>query len=391
MENKMRVLLVDNKSIGAPNILNAMRELQWELKVLQEDIDGRRRIPELEEKLTQCFKEAEYDFLFSFNFHPVLAEVCHQNGVRYVSWVYDSPQVALYSYTMVYDTNYVFLFDYEQFRELRDIGLTRVYYMPLASNTLSQVTGGEKKVFPHMPISFVGSLYNEEKNDLYKKLDGVSEYTKGYLDALIDAQRKIYGAYILQEGLTSEILKECQRVCPYNEKNNKGVETAAFIYADYFMARKVTALERVEALSRLSEEHDVYLFSYYKQEQLKRVHQMGSVNYYFDMPEVFRKSDINLNMTLKSIKTGIPVRVLDIMGAGGFVLTNYQVEMEEYFKAGVHYDYYASLEELEEKASFYLKNEAVRKKIALEGYKKTAEEFNYTTKIQQICEIVMKN
>lgn len=387
----MKVLLVDNKSIGAPNILNAMRELQWELKVLQEDIDGRRRIPELEEKLEQCFKEKSYDFLFSFNFHPVLAEACHQSSVRYVSWVYDSPQVALYSYTMVYDTNYVFLFDYEQFRELRDIGLSRVFYMPLASNTLAQAVGETQKTFPVMDISFVGSLYNETKNDLYKKLDGVSAYTKGYLDALIDAQRKIYGAYILQEGLTPVIIQECQRVCPYNENNSRGVESAAYIYADYFMARKVTALERLEALERLSRNHNVYLFSYYKQEQLKNVHQMETVNYYFEMPEVFRKSKINLNMTLKSIKTGIPVRVLDIMGAGGFVLTNYQMEMEQFFQAGVHYDYYASMEELEEKAAFYLRHDDLRKKIALEGYKKTAEEFNYSKKIKEICEIVMNN
>lgn len=386
----MKVLLIDNKSIGAPNILNAMREMQWQLKVLQEDIHG-RRIPELEERIEQCFKETSYDFLFSFNFYPVLAEVCHRKGVRYVSWVYDSPQVALYSYTMVYDTNYVFLFDYTQFRELRDIGLSRVFYMPLASNTLVQVSGGEQKKFPDMPISFVGSLYNEQKHDLYRKLEGVSEYTKGYLDALIDAQRKIYGGYILLEGMTPAVVEECKRVCPYNDNNSEGVESAAYIYADYFLARKVTALERLEALERLSEKQDIYLFSYHKQEQLKKVHQMGEVNYYFEMPEVFRKSKINLNITLKSIKTGIPVRILDIMGTGGFVLTNYQAEMEQFFQAGVHYDYYASMEELEEKAAFYLNHDAVREKIALEGYKKTAEEFNYPQKLKEICAIVMEH
>ena len=37
------------------------------------------------------------------------------------------------------------------------------------------------------------------------------------------------------------------------------------------------------------------------------------------MPEVFRKSKINLNITLRSIISGISLRVYDILGAGGSV------------------------------------------------------------------------
>ena len=38
---------------------------------------------------------------------------------------------------------------------------------------------------------------------------------------------------------------------------------------------------------------------------------------------MFANSKVNLNITLRNIKTGIPLRALDIMGAGGFLLTNY--------------------------------------------------------------------
>ena len=383
----MKILFIDNKSVGAPNIIQAMRMKGWEVTPVQTDIDG-RRMPELEDALTRKLQEQNYDFLFSFNFFPVLAEVCHQTGVSYVSWTYDSPIVALYSYTMVYDTNYVFLFDYEQYRELKEIGLNRVFYLPLASNTLYEILPESGIIYPPMEISFVGSLYNEEKNDLCKKLEGISPYAKGYMDALIDAQKKIYGAYILQTCMTQKLIDEFQSVCPYEENNSSGVETAKYIYADYFLARRVTSLERIEVLDRLSKKHEVSLFSNCSAKELDHVHNMGSVNYYYDMANVFRKSSINLNITLKSIKSGIPQRMMDIMGAGGFLLTNYQTEMEWYFEAGVHYDYYSSMEELEEKAAYYLAHPQVSEKIARQGYEVVAKEFNYDKKLDEIVQIV---
>ena len=61
--------------------------------------------------------------------------------------------------------------------------------------------------------------------------------------------------------------------------------------------------------------------------ELPNVINMGSVDYYDMMPYVFKCSDINLNITLRSIKTGIPLRAMDIMGAGGFLMSNYQVDL----------------------------------------------------------------
>lgn len=97
----MEIYLIDNKSIGAPNLADAMRKKGWQVKTRQTDIDGRRRIASLEEELEKEIKQARYDYLVSFNYYPVLAEVCYRCGLKYISWVYDSPLVALYSYTMV--------------------------------------------------------------------------------------------------------------------------------------------------------------------------------------------------------------------------------------------------------------------------------------------------
>ena len=56
-------------------------------------------------------ENTNFDFCFSYNFFPLVAECCHRHNLKYISMVYDSPFVKLYSYTITYPTNYVFIFD----------------------------------------------------------------------------------------------------------------------------------------------------------------------------------------------------------------------------------------------------------------------------------------
>lgn len=100
---------------------------------------------------------------------------------------------------------------------------------------------------------------------------------------------------------------------------------------------------------------------------LEKTRGHGYIDYYTQMPEVFANSKVNLNISLKAICTGIPLRVIDVMGCGGFVLSNYQKEILEYMHPGVDCEVYESLEDAYYKVEFYLKNEKIREKIARNG------------------------
>ena len=56
-----------------------------------------------------------------------------------------------------------------------------------------------------------------------------------------------------------------------------------------------------------------------------------------------------LNLTLRSITSGIPLRALDILGCGGFLLSNYQPELCEYFTPDVDFVYFNDMDDLEQK------------------------------------------
>ena len=110
----------------------------------------------------------------------------------------------------------------------------------------------------------------------------------------------------------------------------------------------------------------------------------GLLKYYEEMPFVFRHSHLNLNITLKDIRSGIPLRALDIMGSKGVLLSNYQPELAEWFQDNMDVILYGSLKEALDKMDFYLKHEDLRKKIALNGYWKVKRYFSYEERIRQI-------
>ena len=119
-----------------------------------------------------------------------------------------------------------------------------------------------------------------------------------------------------------------------------------------------------------------------------KIHSMGPVKYLDEMPCVFRCSKLNLNPTLKSIQSGIPLRALDIMGAGGVLLSNFQPELAEYFEDGQDLILYSSMEEAVDKASYYLQHDELRKILAENGYRKVKEFFTYPDRIQKMLETV---
>lgn len=113
----------------------------------------------------------------------------------------------------------------------------------------------------------------------------------------------------------------------------------------------------------------------------------GSVNHREEMPMVFKQSRINLNITLRSIKSGIPLRGFDILGAGGFLLSNYQPELLDLFVPDEDFVYYESREDLLQKVDYYLCHEDERQAIARNGHDKVAAKHTYRHRVREMLDI----
>lgn len=331
-------------------------------------------------------------FSFSFNYYPEISIACKELSVKYVSWVYDSPHINVYSYTVINECNYIFLFDEALYLELHNGGIRTVYYLPLAVNTdrMEQLDFECQNSTLDKDISFVGALYTESSKQLFDRMSQLDDYYRGYIDGLIDSQKLIYGANIIEDMLNEDVLAALEKVYP-SDPDSLFAMSSKQIYSEYILLREVTSRERREAISRLGNKHTLDLYTHDKKVSDIGIANHGKIDYYDEMPYVFRTSKININISLRSIKTGIPLRVLDIMSNGGFLITNYQSEMDYYFEPGVDYVYYEDMNDLEAKVTYYLEHDDERKLIASNGCNKVRDIFCYTNAINSILDIVNGN
>ena len=212
---------------------------------------------------------------------------------------------------------------------------------------------------------------------------------KGYLDAIVGAQKQVYGCNFLETVLTSPVMERIKKTVPLMEEKGERYDSAEWDFANYYLAMRVTADEREDILQAMSERFDVALYTTGKTPTLPKVRNLGNLDYYTEAPYAMKCAKINLNITVRSIQTGIPLRVLDIMACGGFVLSNYQLDMAEEFMPNEEFVYYESVDDAMEKAEYYLKNEDERKRIAMNGYKKVKEKHDFQSKWEHMISIVM--
>lgn len=385
----MNILFLDWPCFGRTDFLNFFSERHDSVTLFSHADYELRKSDSFLAALYSVLENQQFDFCFSYNFFPLMATACYKCNIKYVSFVYDSPQVKLYSYTVTYPTNYIFLFDSSLVTQFQKEGVSTFYYMPLPVNA-NRIHSLLQKPYDSArlsaDVSFVGSLYNENHN-LYDSLRGISSYTKGYLDAIMQAQSHVYGYNFLEECLTSAITAELQNAAHY-QKNPDGVESLSFIFSDYYLCRKLTSMERINILTDVASHFPLKIFTPNKNYVIPNASNMGAADYLAETPYIFHDSKINLNITLRSIKSGIPLRCMEIMSCGGFLLTNFQSDFFKHFVAGEDFVYFESNDDMLQKIDYYLTHEKERTSIAESGYQKVVKNHSYETIFQQIFNII---
>lgn len=342
---------------------------------------------------SKILHEGHFDVAMSFNFWNSIALACDKEHVPYIAWGYDSPLSAKIEKSLHYPMNHLFVFDKAQLVYYRKKGFENVYHLPLAVDTKRldkiRLSSEERQLFT-ADISFVGNMYGSD----YQKLQCVlTDYEKGYFESLIETQYQIYGDYFISDLISDEMLDSMQErikdeVKYWSNSVGKAPKIEFRRWVEMLIAKEVTRRERLLIVSTLSKRHQFKFYSANPEKLLTDVDYKGTVASHSGAPKVFKASKINLNMTYKQITVGMPLRVLDIMGAGGFLMSNYQEELVENFRPGVDCVIYESVEDAIEKAEYYLTHEDERLEIAHNGHE-AVKRFSYENQLDKMFGIVL--
>lgn len=393
-DNGINILYVETNEIKLLDIPRVLDEMGYHVfrATFEMKIQGFEQ--KVCRKITAAIDNFVIHCVISYDFIPTIAEACMETGIPYIAWVYDAPQKELYTHYALYPCNYIFAFDKEQVCRLQNIGIRQVYHMPLAVhvNKINMVleTMEKNREFRYVDdISFIGQLYKVENEDvLFAHMDKkiVDELSSNIDDCFMKWNKNIRMHGLMSEKCIQyfEELEnhKVKKMYPYMEEG--------FYYEAAFLSRVVANRERVAILNGLAEKYNVHLYTNDTNTTQLSKHVKVSDGLSYDvLTKIYKESKINLNITLHCIETGIPQRVFDIMAAGGFLLTNYQEEIEEFFVPGEDLVVYHDEQELMELVAYYLEHEGERERIAQNGQTKVLANHGYHIKLKKAFEVVM--
>ena len=354
----MKVLYCSWYENSQEDLENALNKITDEVIVIEHKVREYLGIDESVRQEIISIVENGIDMIISFDFFPALS---HKEAYN--------------------KCNRIFLFERDGVKLLSQYNINNVYYSSLAVDIdrldLQLGTDISNTEYEY-DVSFVGNMNSNLNNILM--LDEIPQYYEGYINGLAQAQQKIYGYNIVNEIINDEFVGEyLKAVCA--DMDNFVIPHKHILSSQ--INKYITGMERVNLLKTIANEYNLDVFTGNDNLAIPKAIIHKSIDYYSEMPRVFRKSRINLNVTLRSITSGIPLRVYDILGAGGFCLTNYQEDIVQLFKAGEELVVFTNKDDMFNKVEYYLSHEKERLEIALNG-REAVKKFSYENVLKYI-------
>jgi len=217
-------------------------------------------------------------------------------------------------------------------------------------------------------------------------------YLQEYFLEVFEEQLFIEGMEVIDDSLSQEILEELLNLTEFKQDEDS-FSDFDLVFTNTFLGFKLANIERVvtinaiaAALKERGESFSLYTDDY--DENLKNVDMRGQLDYRNHMPLVFRNSKINLNISLRNIRSGIPLRVWDILASRGFLLTNNQIELRDYFTDSKDIVIYRNIEDAVKKSLYYLDHDEERERIARNAYENVKNNHSYINRVEKILKIM---
>lgn len=127
-------------------------------------------------------------------------------------------------------------------------------------------------------------------------------------------------------------------------------------------------------------------------QELNRRFRMNNIERYYtpeEMALVYQQSKIVVNLSRDDYLKDANLRCFEAMAGGALLVTPEPTELSDLgFISGEHYVSFKQESELYEKVSFYIENDAERKKIARSGQALVMREHTYTSRVKTILNLL---
>jgi spore maturation protein CgeB len=318
--------------------------------------------------------------MMGFDGSGVLSDLSFKYGIPVSVWFVDDPTpILLHQNQFIKSNMTAFCWEKTYLNGLRKAGFKDAHYLPLAT---SPELFSRKPASPGtVKLAFVGSAMNGE--------------------FLENIRRKIiwnpsYDSIVKQ---SAEIISECNRcnvadiISQVSRKLNISLpdDTRNVVWLQALIIHTASMLKRKRVINSVK---DLGIETFGDPQGWRQL--CGSwikthhdIDYRTELASVFRKIEINLNITSSQMPTGVNQRVFDIPASGSFVLNDKQSDLEELFEKDEVVTY-CSIDELKEKIRYYSNNESARRRISENALFHIMKEHTYLNRYKKMCTLINK-
>ncbi|OES46057.1 CgeB family protein [Domibacillus iocasae] len=333
-------------------------------------------------------------YLFSVNYSEIVAEISETLKIPYISWTVDTPAYSLYyQRNLNYQYSSWFVYDESVVEDLKKKGMRNIHYMPVAANVERFQKIAISEIDRENYTSDVAFLGHSGASNEYAAIiePRISKELKKCINELINTQCNDQ-SFVLKQLVNDEFMNKLEvesnltidrgehPLLPRNEK-------LAFLLGRYH-----SYLERITLMSFLAGNFDLKIYGDEHWMNQKDVNlssaYSGNAEHFIEMSKVFKCAKINLNITRSFVESGLPMRVFDVLGSEGFLVTNGKLDINRMFIDGKDLVVYRDLKDLKEIIRYYLEHEDLRNQIKHQGLETVKKKHTYEIRISKIMEIV---
>ena len=344
------------------------------------------------QELSLTAKRFGAELVAGINYSHGLAEACRDLNLELVIWEIDpatDPPKAVHP-----PATHAQIFSYRraQIPVFEAANFPNTSYLPLAANPRRRfpvLLEGEEKANYSAPVAFVGASMRAQAHAFRNQL--LAEYClwRGgspneaqaecslYLEALTNAHRddltRCHVPMLLEEAMPQFLA--AMRSNP--NKPDPVVLVSEIVAADKRMVYLANLgqlgvhMWGDEAWQDLEEHGGLY---------------RGSAGHRFELNKVYSGATVNVDIGRIYQNDIVTMRVFDVMACGGFVLTERNDALLELFTEGVEVECYTSLEELVEKAAYFIEHPEEAAAIAARGLLAVTEQHNIDDRVARILQ-----
>lgn len=371
-------LVLHGKFFLQEEILRAARKTG--MKPVLFSYENIKDLPAYESVLSQTIQKEKPSFILSVNMLGfdgcgILGEIADRHGVASAVWFVDDPHpILLHQKQFVNNSMTAFCWEKSYLPFLKKQGFKTAEYLPLATDP--ELFSPDKKNSRFAPLAFVGSAMGR------KFLSSIAQKFLWHAE-FEDIARKT--AKLLLENPSSRIDQLVRSVCdssgfrmPFSDERNFTWLCSYCLHTASMIRRQNIIRDLLPTgIETFGDEHG------WKELCGESLKTHSDLDYRYELANVYAGIDVNVNITSCQMPSAVNQRVFDIPACGGFVINDSQDDLHCLFEDNEIVTY-SSIDELKEKAAYYLKNEKERDVISQLAHKRILAQHTYSHRLSEI-------